>query len=181
MTGDAPRAGGRPAGAGRVAGSREDGAARCARWREEGRRVVFTNGCFDILHVGHVALLTEARALGDRLVVGLNGDASVRRLKGSGRPVNPAEDRGLVLAALRPVDLVVVFDEDTPLELIEALRPDVLVKGADWAQGQIVGADLVEGWGGSVVRVPVVPGRSTTAVVDRLSGGGEGLDTSRSR
>jgi len=132
---------------------------------------VFTNGVFDVLHAGHVALLEAARAAGAALVVGVNADASVRRLgKGAERPLVPEADRARVLAALACVDCVVVFAEDTPLELIRALRPDVLVKGADYARDQIVGADDVEGWGGRVVRVALVPGKSTTDLVRRLRG-----------
>jgi D-beta-D-heptose 7-phosphate kinase/D-beta-D-heptose 1-phosphate adenosyltransferase len=132
---------------------------------------VFTNGVFDVLHAGHVALLEAAHAVGAALVVGVNADASVRRLgKGADRPLVGEADRARVLAALASVDCVVVFDEDTPLELIRALRPDVLVKGADYARDQIVGADDVEGWGGRVVRVPLLPGKSTTDLVRRLRG-----------
>lgn len=133
--------------------------------RRQGRRVVFTNGCFDILHAGHVKLLEEARSLGDYLVVGLNSDASVRRLKGNGRPRNLQDDRAAVLAAIRWVDEVVIFEEDTPLELILRLRPDVLVKGGDYGPGAIVGEDEVLGWGGSVHRVTLLPGRSTSALL----------------
>jgi D-beta-D-heptose 7-phosphate kinase/D-beta-D-heptose 1-phosphate adenosyltransferase len=143
-----------------------------ARWRA-GRAggVVFTNGVFDLLHVGHVALLEAARAEGDALVVGVNTDASARRLaKGRDRPIVAEEERARVVAALACVDCVVLFDEDTPLELIRRLRPDVLVKGADYTREQIVGADLVEGWGGRVVRVPLVPGKSTTDLVRKLRG-----------
>jgi len=133
--------------------------------------VVFTNGVFDVLHAGHVALLEAARAAGAALVVGVNADASVRRLgKSADRPLVGETDRARVLAALACVDCVVLFDEDTPLELIRALRPDVLVKGADYARDQIVGAAEVEGWGGRVVRVPLVPGKSTTDLVRRLRG-----------
>jgi len=132
------------------------------------RRVVFTNGCFDLLHRGHVELLWAARALGDALVVGLNSDASVRRLKGPRRPIVSDEDRAVLLAALACVDAVTIFDEDTPLALIEALRPTVLVKGADYAEEAIVGADVVRRHGGEIVRLPLVPGRSTTALLRRL-------------
>lgn len=132
---------------------------------------MFTNGVFDVLHAGHVALLEAARAAGGALVVGMNADASVRRLgKGADRPLVAEADRARVLAALACVDCVVIFDEDTPLALIRALRPDVLVKGADYARDQIVGADEVEGWGGRVVRVPLVAGKSTTDLVRRLRG-----------
>jgi len=143
-----------------------------ARWRERQRGpVVFTNGVFDLLHVGHVALLEAARAEGGALVVGVNSDASVRRLgKGTDRPLVSGQERARLLAALACVDCVVLFDEETPLALIKRLRPDVLVKGADYARAAIVGADQVEGWGGRVVRVPLVPGASTTALLARLRG-----------
>ena len=143
-----------------------------ARWRERQRGpVVFTNGVFDLLHVGHVTLLEAARAEGGALVVGVNSDASARRLgKGTDRPIVPGQERARLLAALACVDCVVLFDEETPLALIKRLRPDVLVKGADYARAAIVGADQVEGWGGRVVRVPLVPGTSTTALLARLRG-----------
>ena len=146
--------------------------ADAARWRErQPGPVVFTNGVFDLLHVGHVALLEAARAEGGALVVGVNSDASVRRLeKGADRPIVPQRERARLLAALACVDCVVLFDEETPLALIERLRPDVLVKGADYARAAIVGADQVEAWGGRVVRVPLVPGASTTALLARLRG-----------
>ncbi|HET6230189.1 MAG TPA: D-glycero-beta-D-manno-heptose 1-phosphate adenylyltransferase [Longimicrobiaceae bacterium] len=131
--------------------------------------VVFTNGCFDVLHRGHVEYLAAARSLGDVLVVGLNDDASVRRLKGAPRPVNPQEDRALVLAALASVDAVTVFDEDTPRELIAALLPDVLIKGGDYTVDTIIGAEEVIAAGGRVVVAPLVPGRSTTAILQRQS------------
>jgi D-beta-D-heptose 7-phosphate kinase/D-beta-D-heptose 1-phosphate adenosyltransferase len=139
-------------------------------WREAARgSIVFTNGVFDLLHPGHVTLLETARALGDALVVGVNTDASVRRLaKGPERPINAQEARARVLAALAAVDAVVLFDEDTPAGLIQALRPDVLVKGADYPRERIVGADFVEAHGGRVVRVPLVPDTSTTRIVERL-------------
>ena len=137
-------------------------------WKAAGRAVVFTNGCFDLLHPGHVALLEKARAEGDVLVVGLNSDASVARLKGAGRPVVPAGERAEVLCALEAVSRVVVYDEDTPQAVIAALLPDVLVKGADWAKDAIVGRAEVEGAGGRVVRVEVVPDRSTTKIVERI-------------
>jgi D-beta-D-heptose 7-phosphate kinase/D-beta-D-heptose 1-phosphate adenosyltransferase len=137
-------------------------------WREARRRVVFTNGCFDLLHAGHVTLLEQARGLGDVLVVGVNGDGSVRGLKGPGRPLVPEHERREVLLALEPVDRVVVFDEPTPAELIRALLPDVLVKGSDWGEQEIVGRDVVEAGGGRVVRIPLVPGRSTTGLLERI-------------
>ncbi|MGE0452953.1 MAG: D-glycero-beta-D-manno-heptose 1-phosphate adenylyltransferase [Vicinamibacteria bacterium] len=139
-----------------------------ARWRAEGRRVVFTNGCFDLLHAGHVALLEQARALGDLLVVAINSDASVRRLKGEGRPLVPQIERAELLRALEPVDRVLIFGEDTPRETIEALLPDVLVKGADWGPDEIVGADSVRANGGRVERIALVPGRSTSGIVERI-------------
>jgi rfaE bifunctional protein nucleotidyltransferase chain/domain len=132
-------------------------------------RLVFTNGCFDILHPGHVDLLERARDLGDALVVGLNSDESVRRLgKGSERPLNPLADRAAVLAALACVDFVVPFAEATPLELITAVQPDVLVKGGDWPVERIVGADMVRARGGEVLSLPLLPGYSTTALVERI-------------
>lgn len=130
--------------------------------RSQGLRVVFTNGCFDILHRGHVEYLAKAADMGDVLVVGLNTDASVRRLKGDGRPVNNEEARALVLASLSFVDAVVLFDEDTPYELIKAIRPDVLVKGADYKVEEIVGYDIVTSYGGKVVTVPLVEGYSSS-------------------
>ena len=140
---------------------------RLKEWRGRGLRIGFTNGCFDLLHRGHIRLLAEARAACDRLVVGLNSDASTRRLKGDGRPINPAEGRAEVLAALEAVDLVVVFEEDTPLELIKRVRPAVLVKGADYTREGVVGHEVVEAYGGDVVLVDLVPGHSTTAMVER--------------
>jgi rfaE bifunctional protein nucleotidyltransferase chain/domain len=136
--------------------------------RRSGERVVFTNGCFDLLHPGHVIYLEAARDLGDLLVVGLNSDGSVRRLKGPSRPILPQEDRATILAGLRSVDYVVAFDEDTPLRLIEALVPDVLVKGGDWAVERIVGGEVVEAAGGRVVTIPFLEGKSTTGIVERV-------------
>jgi D-beta-D-heptose 7-phosphate kinase/D-beta-D-heptose 1-phosphate adenosyltransferase len=141
-----------------------------AEWRRAGYRIGFTNGCFDLLHPGHVRLLAGARAACDRLVVGLNGDASVTRLKGAGRPVQPVQARAEVLAALEAVDLVVVFDEDTPLELIAQVKPSVLVKGADYTREQVVGRDIVEALGGEIILIELVPGHSTTAMVERTRG-----------
>jgi rfaE bifunctional protein nucleotidyltransferase chain/domain len=144
--------------------------AEAARWRAGlGGPLVFTNGVFDLLHTGHVSLLEAARGEGAALVVAVNGDRSARRLgKGSDRPIVPERERARLLAALACVDCVVLFDEETPLALIERLRPDVLVKGADYARAAIVGADQVERWGGRVVRVPLVPGWSTTELLARL-------------
>jgi rfaE bifunctional protein nucleotidyltransferase chain/domain len=139
-----------------------------ADWRRDGRRVVFTNGVFDILHPGHLRYLEAARAEGDALVVALNSDRSVRANKGSGRPVNAEADRAEVLAALRCVDAVVIFDEETPADIVRRLQPDVLVKGADWPADQIVGRDTVEARGGRVVRVPVAQGFSTSALIARV-------------
>lgn len=140
-------------------------------WRLKSDRVVFTNGVFDILHNGHVTYLQQAAALGHRLVVGLNSDASVKRLgKGDERPLNNQDDRARVLSALRCVDAVVIFDQDTPLELIQAIGPDVLVKGGDWAPERIVGADYVKKYGGQVHSLPLVEGLSTTALVQKIRG-----------
>jgi rfaE bifunctional protein nucleotidyltransferase chain/domain len=144
---------------------------RARAWRETQRgRLVFTNGVFDLLHPGHVDLLLGARGRGDALVVGLNTDASVRRLKGPDRPIRTTEDRAYILAALAMVDAVVSFDEETPLGLIRHLRPDVLVKGGDYTEASIVGAADVRGWGGEVAVVPLTPGQSTTSLVERLRG-----------
>ncbi len=142
--------------------------AALAPLRAAGKRIVFTNGCFDLLHPGHVRYLATARALGDVLVVGLNSDASVRRLKGPGRPVLGARERAEVLAGLAAVDHVIVFEEDTPRELIAALAPDVLAKGADWAPEDIVGRVEVESAGGRVERIPLVPGISTSELLRRI-------------
>ena len=148
--------------------TRADAAALVARLRAAGKTVVFTNGVFDLLHPGHLRYLQQARALGDALVVGLNSDRSVRANKGEGRPVTPEEERAEILEALSCVDAVVVFDEDTPHDIILALQPDVLVKGADWAADAIVGRDIVEARGGKVVRVPVEQGYSTTAIIAKI-------------
>ena len=139
--------------------------ARLAKWRAEGLRIGFTNGVFDLLHPGHIRVLAQARAVCDRLVVGLNSDASVKRLKGPERPVQNESARAAVMASLSPVDLVVIFSEDTPLALIEALRPDVLVKGADYAKAQVVGGDVVEGYGGRVILADLLASHSTTATI----------------
>ena len=150
--------------------SREAAAEQVERWRRKGWRIGFTNGCFDLLHPGHVHLLEQARAACDRLVVGLNSDTSVRRLKGATRPVQPEAARAAVLASLADVDLVTIFDEDTPIDLIRLLRPDLLVKGADYSLEQVVGADLVRSWGGRVMLAELLPGNSTTATIARLRG-----------
>jgi D-beta-D-heptose 7-phosphate kinase/D-beta-D-heptose 1-phosphate adenosyltransferase len=148
--------------------SREQVRAAVRAARRRGERIVFTNGCFDLLHVGHVRSLEQARRLGDRLVVGVNADASVRRLKGPGRPLVPARQRAELLAALACVDWVVIFRQDTPLSLIRALRPDVLAKGGDWPRDRIVGREDVERWGGRVVRLRQVAGASTSRLVERV-------------
>ena len=129
---------------------------------------MFTNGCFDILHAGHVIYLEKAKKLGDILVVGVNSDASVKRIKGPGRPINPEGDRLRVIAGLEAVDHATLFNEDTPLDLIREIRPDVLVKGADWTKAKIVGAKEVESWGGKVKQIPLVPGRSTTRMIEKM-------------
>ena len=149
--------------------TREVAAEQLERWRRKGWRTGFTNGCFDLLHPGHVHLLEQARGQCDRLVVGLNSDASVRRLKGNSRPVQPEAARAAVLASLAAVDLVCIFDEDTPEQTLEALRPELLVKGADYTLQSVVGAELVRGWGGRVWLAELLPGFSTTATVQRIA------------
>lgn len=148
--------------------SRERAAAWCRNAHRRGERIVFTNGCFDLLHAGHIQSLESARALGDRLVVGLNSDASVRALKGPGRPVIAARHRARILGALECVDAVVQFRAATPIALIRALRPDVLAKGGDWSLDQIVGRADVEGWGGRVVRLREIPGLRSTALLQQI-------------
>lgn len=138
-------------------------------WRRRKKRVVFTNGCFDILHAGHVRYLEAAKKKGDILVVGLNSDSSVRRIKGKGRPLVPQQDRAEVLAGLEAVDYVVVFSEDDPLALISELVPDVLVKGSDWKPGRIIGADVVKAHGGKVLRFPIYKGRSTSGIIRKMN------------
>jgi len=150
--------------------SREDLVKASAGARAEGRVVVFTNGCFDIIHRGHTQYLAEAKALGDVLVVGVNTDRSVRALKGDTRPIVPEDDRAHVVAALSSVDLVCLFDEDTPLELITAIVPDVLAKGAGYERDTIVGADFVEGHGGRVAAIEELRGRSTRGIIARILG-----------
>jgi rfaE bifunctional protein nucleotidyltransferase chain/domain len=144
-----------------------DGAAMAETLRRLGKRVVFTNGVFDILHPGHVRYLKAARQEGDALIVGVNSDRSVRAIKGPARPITPELERAEILAALECVDAAIVFDQDTPADIIIALQPDVLVKGADWAADAIVGRDTVEARGGRVVRMPIEQGWSTTNIVDR--------------
>jgi D-beta-D-heptose 7-phosphate kinase/D-beta-D-heptose 1-phosphate adenosyltransferase len=142
---------------------------RVAEWKTSGERIVFTNGCYDLLHVGHVSLLEHCRRMGSRVIVGLNSDDSVRKLKGASRPVLRQDDRAQLLAALSATDAVVLFDEDTPLRLIQAIRPDVLVKGGDYAPDTVVGADVVRSYGGEVVIVPTIEGASTTGIVRKLT------------
>ena len=137
--------------------------------RNRGERIVFTNGCFDLLHPGHLRLLSKSKAMGDVLVVGINDDASVRKLKGPGRPIYPAGERAEILLALRYVDYVTVFPEDTPLETIERVRPDVLVKGAEYKETEIVGATFVRSYGGDVERIPMKKGHSTRLMVKKIS------------
>ncbi len=153
-----------------------DPARKIATWTEAERwragksgKVVFTNGVFDLLHPGHIDVLTAARAAGDALLVGVNSDASVQRLKGPSRPLRTEAERSYVLAALESVDMVVVFGEDTPLELVMRVRPDVIVKGGDYSEDTIVGAKEVKAWGGSVLVVPLTPGQSTTRIIERMS------------
>ena len=136
--------------------------------KRNGRRVVFTNGCFDLLHAGHIELLEKARAMGDALIVGLNCDQVVRQLKGEDRPIVPADERAEILAALESVDAVVIFDEPTPREIISALLPDVLVKGGDWTIDKIVGREEVEAAGGAVKSIPIVSGHSTTGIIAKI-------------
>jgi D-beta-D-heptose 7-phosphate kinase/D-beta-D-heptose 1-phosphate adenosyltransferase len=154
----------------------EEAILRFGHEKRNGRRIVFTNGCFDLLHPGHIGSLEQARALGDALIVGLNSDASVRQLKGAGRPVLPQRERAEILAALECVDAVVIFDELTPREVIARLLPDVLVKGGDWPGDQIVGREEVEAAGGRVVSIPFVPGYSTTEILRKIR---EGAPASR--
>ena len=142
--------------------------ALVSRLRADHETIVFTNGVFDLLHPGHLRYLQHARGLGDALIVGVNSDRSVARLKGPGRPIIPEAERAEVLAALACVDAVAIFDEDTPFEIISALQPDILVKGADWAEDAIVGRDVVEARGGRVVRVSVEPGYSTSSIVEKI-------------
>jgi D-beta-D-heptose 7-phosphate kinase/D-beta-D-heptose 1-phosphate adenosyltransferase len=140
---------------------------RAHAWRQAGERITFTNGCFDLLHIGHITLLETARREGDRLVVGINSDCSVRGLKGETRPIVGERERAQILASLSAVDAVVIFDEPTPLRVIEALRPDVIVKGGDYTEGTVVGAKEVRSWGGRVKIVPTVEGFSTTSIIEK--------------
>ncbi|MCF7919491.1 MAG: D-glycero-beta-D-manno-heptose 1-phosphate adenylyltransferase [Candidatus Cloacimonetes bacterium] len=147
--------------------NREELQLICRKQQKEGKKVVFTNGCFDILHKGHVLYLQEARELGDVLVIGLNSDASVKRIKGNSRPVNSENDRAVVLSALQMVDFVTIFEEDTPYELIKALQPDILVKGGDWQPEEIVGSDIVLARKGKVISLNYYAGYSTTEIIKK--------------
>lgn len=148
--------------------SREQLKSEIDRLRKGGKKISFTNGCFDILHVGHVRYLRDARRTGDVLILALNSDASVRAIKGEKRPLVPEDERADVVASLEAVDFVTLFDELTPLELIECLRPDVIVKGGDWAEEDVVGRDSVRKWGGKVVIIPETEGASTTNIVEKI-------------
>ncbi len=148
--------------------SRGEALEKVKAWQALGQKVVFSNGCFDILHAGHVDYLRAARRLGDVLIIGLNSDASVRRLKGEMRPVCPESDRAAVISALEMVDAVTLFDEDTPEELIGDLLPDILVKGSDWAVDQIAGAGAVLQHGGEVLTLPLLEGRSTSGIIEKI-------------
>jgi rfaE bifunctional protein nucleotidyltransferase chain/domain len=148
--------------------TRAEAVALVERLRAAGKTIVFTNGVFDLLHVGHLRYLQDARGLGDALLVGLNSDRSVRQIKGPERPITTESERAEVLEALECVDAVVIFDEETPHDLIAAIQPDVLVKGADWAEDAIVGRDIVEARGGRVVRVALEPGHSTSAIIEKI-------------
>ncbi|MDX1685517.1 MAG: D-glycero-beta-D-manno-heptose 1-phosphate adenylyltransferase [Saprospiraceae bacterium] len=148
--------------------NREEAMKTCQSWRASNERIVFTNGCFDLIHPGHVIYLESARALGERLVVGINSDASVKRLKGASRPVQEERARALVLAGLASIDLITIFDEDTPLELIKAIDPDILVKGGDWSTDQIVGGEYITEQGGMVKSLPFEEGYSTTSIVEKI-------------
>jgi D-beta-D-heptose 7-phosphate kinase/D-beta-D-heptose 1-phosphate adenosyltransferase len=136
--------------------------------KERGKKIAFTNGCFDILHVGHIQLLERAKSFGDVLIVGLNSDDSIRRIKGEERPINPEEDRARVLKSLEVVDYVIIFNEDTPLETIKKLKPDILVKGGDWTPDNIVGRNIVESYGGKVKVVDLLENKSTTQILNKI-------------
>ncbi len=140
------------------------------RLKRKGKKIVFTNGCFDILHAGHVRYLSEAKKLGNILIVGLNSDSSVRKIKGEGRPINTEKDRAEVLSALESVDYIVIFNEETPENIIKLILPDVLVKGSDWKGKKVAGADIVKRNGGSVFFVPVLAGRSTSGIIEKIRG-----------
>jgi rfaE bifunctional protein nucleotidyltransferase chain/domain len=145
----------------------------CNSLRGQNKKIVFTNGCFDILHRGHIEYLTKAKEFGDVLIVGLNSDTSVKRLKGKDRPINPESDRARILDALKPVDYIVIFEEDTPLRLIQMVKPDVLVKGGDYKVEEIVGSEYVMSYGGKVEIIPFVEGKSTTKIIQKIKGEGK--------
>jgi rfaE bifunctional protein nucleotidyltransferase chain/domain len=136
--------------------------------RKNGKKIAFTNGCFDILHIGHIRYLREAKKTADILVLAINSDASVKKIKGEKRPLVPQEDRAEIMAALEFIDFVTIFDETTPLELINLLKPDVLIKGGDWAQDKVVGRDEIKKWGGKLTLIPEINGKSTTSIVDKI-------------
>ncbi len=136
--------------------------------RKKGKKIAFTNGCFDILHIGHIRYLREAKKTADILVLAINSDASVKKIKGEKRPLVPQEDRAEIMAALEFIDFVTIFDETTPLELINLLKPDVLIKGGDWAQDKVVGRDEIKKWGGKLTLIPEINGKSTTSIVDKI-------------
>jgi len=142
----------------------------CNSLRKQNKKIVFTNGCFDILHRGHIEYLSKTKEFGDVLIVGLNSDESVQRLKGMDRPINSQEDRASILDALKPVDYVVIFEEDTPLRLIQVIKPDVLVKGGDYRIDEIVGSEFVISYGGDVRVIPFVEGKSTTKIIQKIKG-----------
>ena len=146
----------------------EQAEAKTRELRRQGRKIVFTNGCFDLIHVGHVRYLTDAKALGDFLIVGLNSDRSVKEIKGPQRPVTPQDERAEVMAALAMVDMVVIFDQPDPLEIITKLLPDVLVKGGDWPLDQVIGRDVVEQHGGQTLTIPVTENASTTKIIELI-------------
>jgi D-beta-D-heptose 7-phosphate kinase/D-beta-D-heptose 1-phosphate adenosyltransferase len=150
--------------------SKDDLKKAVEKQKKEGKRIVFTNGCFDILHAGHARYLNEAKKLGDILVLAINSDASVQSIKGKQRPLIPQDERAYVVASLKAVDYVTIFDEDTPLHLIEYLRPHILVKGGDWTEETVVGGEQVKEWGGSVVIMPQVKGISTTNIIMKIMG-----------
>ena len=137
--------------------------------KKEGKKIVFTNGCYDLIHIGHVRCFKEGKKLGDTLIVALNSDRSVRTLKGPPRPIVPQAERAEIIAALECVDFVTIFDQDDPLEIISAVKPDILVKGGDWALNTIVGRDIVESYGGQVIPLPLVPGVSTTRIIETIA------------
>jgi D-beta-D-heptose 7-phosphate kinase/D-beta-D-heptose 1-phosphate adenosyltransferase len=148
--------------------TKSEASARVMKWREAGKSIVFTNGCFDIIHRGHIEYLQKAKALGDKLVLGLNSDKSIKKIKGSNRPIQFQADRAAVLDAIEVIDVVVIFNEETPLELINELKPDILVKGGDYEEDSVVGANEIKMWDGSVVIIPYIESQSTTGIIDRV-------------